>query len=132
MLIRLLALQFSATLLLTGCPGAVIQPLPPGTGPGNYAGQFTSDEDDTLIGTFTLTISSVGQVSGTGVIDGRAVSISGTFSGTQLDGLLTETLTQLSGRFDGLLVGAQLAGDFRLPRDAGSDLTGLWDAAPQS
>ena len=49
-----------------------------------------------------------------------------------LDGTITDTLSQYSGRFDGQLSGSTLSGDFRLPQPEGDDQTGVWDAQLQS
>jgi uncharacterized protein YceK len=125
------ACAWLALLLLAGCPGSVIELLPPGSGPGVYAGQFTSEADDSSLGTLSLTIADMGAVTGNGLLQGRSVEITGVLTGDTLDGLITDTLSQFSGRFDGQLAGAQLSGDFRLPRQDDDDLIGLWDAALQ-
>jgi hypothetical protein len=124
-----------AALLLAGCPGSIIEPLPAGLGPGTYVGQFEGENaggDFTNIGTLTLTVGNAGQVSGTGEVDGRSVSVSGLLDADGLlDGDITDTLSELSGRFSGQLAGTQLSGSFRLPQLDTDDLTGVWDAQRQ-
>jgi hypothetical protein len=122
-------------LLLTGCPGSVIVPLPAGGGPGDYLGQFEGEDangDFTVIGSLTLNISAAGAVTGTGLLNGRSISVLGLLDADGfLDGDITDTLTELSGRFSGQLAGVQLSGSFRLPDPETDDLTGVWDAQLQ-
>jgi hypothetical protein len=118
--------------LLSGCPGSVITPLPPGFGPGVYHGTFQAEDsggDFTDAGQLVITVGNAGQVSATGELLGRSVIVTGLLDGDgRLDGTITDTLSDLSGRFDGQLAGTTLSGDFRLPQEDGEDLTGIWDA----
>jgi hypothetical protein len=133
--LSLTLLPIFTLLLLTGCPGSVIMPLPTGGGPGDYAGQFKGEDangDFTAIGTLTLNISAAGALTGTGLLNGRSVSVIGLLDvDGLLDGDITDTLTELSGRFSGQLAGSQLSGSFRLPDPETDDLTGVWDAQLQ-
>ncbi|MDQ3022831.1 MAG: hypothetical protein M3R04_00375 [bacterium] len=128
-------LIFAGLLALCGCPGSIIQPLPQGGGPGTYIGEFQGEDangDFAPIGIITITIGSAGQVSATGQVEGRSISVSGLLDPDGLlDGDITDTLSELSGRFSGQLAGSQLSGSFRLPRADEDDLTGVWDAQLQ-
>jgi hypothetical protein len=121
-----------AALFLSGCPGSVITPLPPGFGPGVYHGTFQSEDaggDFSEAGTLVVTVGNAGQVSATGELLGRSISVTGLLDANgALDGTITDTLSGLSGRFDGQLAAATLSGDFRLPQEGEDDLTGVWDA----
>jgi hypothetical protein len=131
----LLSLSLAALLLLGGCPGSVITPLPDGFGPGTYAGQFEAENgsgDFTTAGTLTLSVDGSGVVSGSGTLHGSSVEVTGLLNANgELDGTISDTLTQFSGRFDGQLSASVLSGDFRLPQEGGDDLTGVWDAQLQ-
>jgi hypothetical protein len=117
-------------LLLTACPGSVIEPLPAGAGPGSYSGTFTDEDSGALLGSFGLVISPVGAVDGEGQLNDRSVEITGTFAAGVMDALITDTLAQTSGDFAGQLVGSTLTGDFRMEDpEGGDDIVGLWDGA---
>jgi len=128
----LLFFTLLATLLLAGCPGSIITPLPAGFGPGVYHGTFqTEDEngDFTDSGQLTLTVLSAGQTTGTGELIGKSVEVTGLLDNTgHLDGDIVDTLSGFSGNFSGQLSGTTLSGDFRLQQEEGDDLTGVWDA----
>jgi hypothetical protein len=120
--------------LLGGCPGSVIQPLPPGGGEGDYTGQFTDESGDIVYGLFSLSIDSNGVAEGEGQLNGRDVELSGILDGSTgvFDGFINDKLTQLGGDFEATLAGNTLVGDFSLDQGAGDpDLVGFWDAVLQ-
>jgi hypothetical protein len=117
-------------LLLLGCPDSLMQPLPPGGGQGDYSGQFTT-EDSVVLGTFSINVSGVGAVSGSGLLDGQSVTITGVLASDAIDAALEESLSGMSGHFTGVRTGNGYSGDFTLSRPAGQDdLQGYWDCAP--
>jgi hypothetical protein len=128
----LLVFTMLAVLLLAGCPGSIITPLPDGFGPGVYHGTFQTEDangDFGDAGTLSVTVGNAGQVSATGELLGRAINVTGLLDANgRLDGTIIDTLSGFSGRFDGQLSGTTLSGDFRLQQEAGDDLTGMWDA----
>jgi hypothetical protein len=119
-------------LLLAGCPGSIITPLPAGFGPGVYHGTFQTEDaggDFTDAGQLTVTVGNAGQVSATGELLGRAIEVTGLLDADgHLDGTITDTLSDYSGNFSGQLSGTTLSGDFRLQQEEGDDITGVWDA----
>jgi hypothetical protein len=126
-----LAAAFCFT-LLTGCTGSVIEPLPAGGGQGSYVGTFLADEDNAELGQLQLVITDIGAVSGSGTLSGRSVAIEGTFAAGVLEAILTDTLSQENGDFEGEFAGGTLSGDFRLEvNTGGEDIFGFWDAVQQ-
>lgn len=128
----LLSVSVAGLLLLTGCPGSIITPLPPGFGPGVYHGTFQTEDaggDFTDAGTLVVTVGNAGQVSATGELLGRAIEVTGLLDANgHLDGTISDTLSGFSGNFRGQLSGTTLSGNFRLQQEEGDDLTGIWDA----
>jgi hypothetical protein len=130
---RILGLLFLAcgVSLLLGCPDSLMQPLPPGGGQGSYSGEFTSEDSTTVLGTFNLSINTVGAISGSGLLGGQSIELTGLLTGNEVDAALLETLSGMSGHFTGVRTGTGYSGDFTLSRPAGEDdLTGYWDCAP--
>lgn len=119
-----------AGLLLSGCPGSEFVPLPPGSGQGDYAGQFTNDDESQVYGDFEFSIDNNGALSGDGLLQGRKVDLEGILAGDgTLTGFMTDSVTQISGNFDANLISGVLVGDFIMPQNNGDpDLEGLWDA----
>jgi len=116
---------------LTGCPGSVIQPPAPGSGPGFYNGRFTDENDTTEYGAFTLRIEDTGEAHGSGQLNGRDVDLEGVLDGASgaFTGTVTDSLTALGGYFDGNISGGSLFGEFSFDQGLGApDLLGLWDA----
>jgi hypothetical protein len=119
-------------LLLAGCPGGIMTPLPAGFGPGVYHGTFQTENgsgDFADAGQITLTVLSAGQTTATGELNGNSIEVTGLLDSTgHLDGNITDTLSGFSGDFSGQLSGTTLSGDFRLQQESGDDITGVWDA----
>lgn len=129
----LLLLVAAGLLGLGGCPGSVITPLPAGGGQGSYAGEFSAEDGSTILGTFNITVDAVGAITGSGVLNGQSVTLSGVLAGDEVEAWLTETLSQLTGRFRGTRTGSGYSGEFTLNQLAGADdLTGYWDCAPSA
>jgi len=117
--------------LLFGCPDSLMQPLPPGGGQGVYSGEFTAEDSTTVLGTFSITISAVGAISGSGLLNGQNIEITGLLTGNVVDASLLETLSGMSGRLSGVRTGSGYSGDYSLNRPGGEDdLLGYWDCAP--
>ena len=124
-------LSLAALLLMASCPGSTFQPLPTGSGQGDYTGVFTNEADTETLGELSFEVDENGVVDGDGILLGRDVSISGLFDGTQLEGFIDDDLYHLSGEFDGQRAGNGFSGSFELNQPAGEDpLVGFWDAAP--
>ena len=128
----LLPLTLAGLLLIAGCPGSIITPLPAGFGPGVYHGTFQTEDaggDFGEAGTLVITVGNAGQVSATGELLGRSVMVTGLLDAEgRLDGTITDTLSDFSGNFSGQLAGTTLSGDFRLQQEDGEDMTGMWEA----
>src|SRR5215207_9221848 len=103
----LLFFALLAVLLLAGCPGSIITPLPPGFGPGVYHGTFQAEDssgDFTDAGQLVITVGNAGQVSATGELLGRSVIVTGLLDADgRLDGTISDTLSDFSGNFSGQL-----------------------------
>jgi hypothetical protein len=121
----------AAAIALAGCPGSTVQPLPPGGGQGTYVGAFTDETEVFMLGSFELEIDDVGVIEGSGLLQGREVTINGVLSGDEVDAYLDDLITHRGGRFTGYRTGVGYDGEFRIDRDPGeTDLEGYWTCVP--
>jgi len=111
-----------------------MQPLPPGGGQGEYAGQFTDEADTEVLGTFELEIDDVGAVSGSGLLSEREINITGVLNADEVDAYIDDAITHRSGRFRGRRSGSGgYTGEFWIDREEGTgDLEGYWNCSPSS
>lgn len=113
---------------LCGCPGSVLEPLPPGGGQGNYVGRFTDEADTQVFGSFELEIDELGVVEGSGLLNGRDVDIRGILTGDDIDGYIDDTLIHTTGSFEGRRTVAGYLGEFNLDQGPEApDIFGFWD-----
>lgn len=118
---------------LTGCPGSVMQPLPPGGGQGDYIGRFTDEADTIVMGSFEMEIDDLGVMEGSGLLNGRTIEIRGVLSNDEIDGYIDDTLIHTTGRFEGRRTGSGYIGEFNLDQGPSDpDVFGYWDAAVDS
>lgn len=123
-------LLLAALSLLSACPGSTFTPLPDGSGPGKYIGQFLDDTGALALGTFKFEIQNTGAMEGDGKLNSRDVELVGYYDGTKLEGWVSDDLTGRSGEFDGALEGNNFLGSFEVQGPDGSPIEGFWDASP--
>lgn len=117
-----------AVCVFCGCPGAVVQPLPPGGGQGNYTGRFTDEADTVVFGSFDMEIDELGVVKGSGLLNGRDVDIRGILEGDNISGYIDDTLIHTTGQFDGRRSASGYYGEFNLDQGPDApDIYGYWD-----